>query len=128
VILLDTHAWIWWAAQSPKLGRRARSRIESAERIGVAAVSVWEVAMLVAKRRIEFDRPTLTWVRQALLLPRIELLALTPEVSIRAAELGPAFPGDPADRMIVATAIEARAALLTRDRRLRLSELVDTVW
>ena len=94
----------------------------------MAAVSVWEVAMLVAKRRIEFDRPTLTWVRQALLLPRIELLALTPEVCIRAAELGPAFPGDPADRMIVATAIEARAVLLTRDKRLRTSELVDTVW
>ena len=128
MIVLDTHAWIWWAAQSAKLGRRARSRIESAERIGVAAVSVWEVAMLVAKRRIEFDRPTLTWVRQALLLPRIELLALTPEVCIRAAELDPAFPGDPADRMIVATAIEARAVLLTRDKRLRTSELVDTVW
>ena len=128
MIVLDTHAWIWWAAQSAKLGRRARSRIESAERIGVAAVSVWEVAMLVAKRRIEFDRPTLTWVRQALLLPRIELLALTPEVCIRAAELGPAFPGDPADRMIVATAIEARAVLLTRDKRLRTAELVDTVW
>jgi PIN domain nuclease of toxin-antitoxin system len=128
VIVLDTHAWIWWAAGSPKLGPRARSRIESAESVGLAAVSVWEVAMLAAKGRIEFDRPTLTWVRQALLLPRLELLALTPEVSVRAAELRAGFPGDPADRMIVATVLEARAALATCDNRLRRSNLVETIW
>lgn len=82
--------------------------------------------MLVQRSRLEFDRSVLTWIRQALALPGVELAAITPEIAVRAAGLGGDFPGDPADRLIVATALETRAPLATLDERLRGSGVVAT--
>ena len=127
MIVLDTHVWIWWAAGARKLTKRARVRIESAERILVPAICAWEVAMLVDRRRLELDRPVLTWLRQAIDLPAVELAPLTPEVAVRAAGLGGGFPGDPADRLIVATALEHRGPLVTMDERLRNSGIVESI-
>ena len=128
MIVLDTHAWVWWVAGSKNLGARARRRIRSSERVLVPAISTWEVAMLVQKGRLEFDRPLLSWIRQALTDPHVELVPLTPEIAVRAAGLGANFPGDPADRLIVATALESRAPLATKDERLRRWEGVETFW
>lgn len=124
MIVVDTHVWVWWAAGSKKLGGRLRRRLDAAERVLVPAISTWEVAMLVERGRLEFDRPALTWIRQALALPGVELAALTPEIAVRAAGLGGGFPGDPADRLIVATALEMRAPLSTLDEGLRGSRIV----
>ena len=84
--------------------------------------------MLVQKGRIEFDRPLLSWIRQALTDSHVELVPLTPEIAVRAAGLGVNFPGDPADRLIVATALESRSPLATKDERLRRWEGVETFW
>jgi PIN domain nuclease of toxin-antitoxin system len=118
LIVLDTHAWVWWAAESKKLSASARAQIEAANRIGVPAISCWEVAMLVAKKRLELDRDVLLWMRQALALPRVEILALSPEIASNAATLS-GFHGDPADRLIVATALILESTLITRDRLIR---------
>ena len=83
--------------------------------------------MLVERKRLEFDRPALTWIRQALDLPGVELAPLTPEIAVRAAGLGADFPGDPADRLIVATALEARGPLVTLDGRLRAAGVFEIV-
>ena len=128
MIVLDTHAWIWWAASPARLSARARAAIEGAGAIGVSAISVWELAMLVAKERLELDRDVLAWARQALALPRVELLALTPEIAVASAGLPAAFPGDPADRIIVSTARESGAAVVSKDARLRGLDAVKTVW
>jgi PIN domain nuclease of toxin-antitoxin system len=128
LILLDTHAWVWWAAEPRKLSPRARKAIESAEEIGVSAISPWEVAMLVSKFRLELDRDVLLWVRQALALPRVTLIPLSPEIAVASTTLGLAFPGDPADRIIAATALRLRAPLVTRDRRLRSLKTLSTIW
>ena len=128
MIVLDTHAWVWWAAGTQRLPAPARHAIDSADRLGVCAISLWEVAMLVAKRRLEFDRDPLVWLKQALALPRIELLPLSPEGAIEATRLPAVFQGDPADRIIVATTIRHRARLVTRDARIRRFEDVTTVW
>ena len=96
--------------------------------VGVCAISLWEVAMLVVKRRLVLDRDPLEWMKQALALPRVELMPISPAIAIGAAGLPSAFPGDPADRLIVATALDQRVAIVTRDARIRRFAGVATVW
>ncbi len=83
--------------------------------------------MLVHKGRLRIDRDLLTWVRQAVNLPRLTLVPLLPEISVTAATL-PESSGDPADRMIVATTLYLGGALVTKDQRLRRNRQVPTVW
>jgi PIN domain nuclease of toxin-antitoxin system len=127
LIILDTHVWIWWVAEPGKLSARARHAIDAAEPLGICAISCWEVGMLVAKRRLELDRDVLLWIRQALALPRVTLLPLTPEICV-ASTLLLDSPADPADRMIAAAAREHRAAIVTKDSRLRSVPGVEAVW
>jgi PIN domain nuclease of toxin-antitoxin system len=127
VIVLDTHAWIWWLDGSKKLPARTRRRLDRARAIGVCAISCWEVARLVVHGRLKLDRQVQDWVASALRAPRVELLALEPEIAVAAATLG-AFGGDPADHMIVATARDRKAPLATADERITESGLVDIVW
>ncbi len=128
MIVLDTHAWIWWSACPDRLSEKARSSIDEAEILGIPVISCWELAMLVAKGRLVLDRAPRLWVRQALARPRVRPLPITPEIGIRAAELGSDFPGDPADRLITATAIAQRAVLITRDRSITAFPNVATIW
>jgi PIN domain nuclease of toxin-antitoxin system len=128
VIVLDTHAWIWWVAEPEKLSARARHTIDAAEALGVCTISCWEVAMLVVRRRLELDRDVLLWIRQALAVPRVALLPLTPEVCVASARLAQKSSADPADRMIAASALEHHASIVTKDSRLRSMPQVETVW
>ncbi len=84
--------------------------------------------MLVEHGRIGFDRDPLEWIEQALALRKVELLPLTPQVAVRSTQLGAGFHFDPADRLIVATALLLRAPLVTRDRRIRGYRPVQSVW
>ncbi len=127
LIILDTHTWIWWAAARDRLSRRAYKAIEQANELFVPAIACWEVSMLVAKGRLQFDRDVLTWVRQAVNLPKVSLVPLLPEISVSAATLAD-FGGDPADRMIAATALYLRGVLVTKDGRLRRYRELQTLW
>lgn len=128
MIVLDTHAWIWSVSKPSNLSRAAKNHIKNETRIGVSAISCLEVAMLVAKGRITLDRGTREWLESALAMPKFELLALTPEVAVAATSLGKEFPGDPADRIIAATALTESASLVTKDRGIRDSLAVTTIW
>lgn len=97
---------------------RTLDKTASRGRLLVPAVSVWEVAMLAARGRIVLDTPTKAWVASALAVPGVGLEPLTPEIAVEAYELPGRFHGDPADRMIVATARVRNATLVTRDRRI----------
>jgi PIN domain nuclease of toxin-antitoxin system len=127
VIVIDTHAWIWWAADRRRLSKRAKSAISSADLLGVSAISCWEVAMLVHHGRLRFDRELNRWFEAATSLPRISLLPLTPSVATGAYRL-PGFHGDPADRMIVASALAWGWPLVTKDRSIRDWDGVQTIW
>jgi PIN domain nuclease of toxin-antitoxin system len=120
-LVLDTHVWVWLVAGEAKLGDKTLARIGQAARRGealVAAISVWEVAMLEARRHLVLTKPVLQWVQDALTAPGLSLAPLSPEIAVDACRL-PADPGgDPADRMIVATARQNGATLVTRDRRI----------
>jgi PIN domain nuclease of toxin-antitoxin system len=128
LIVLDTHVWVWWAAEPRKLSPKARRAIEEAPELGVCAISCWEVAMLVARDRLALDRAVSHWVRQALALPKVVSLPLTPEIAVRAAAFDASVPGDPADRMIVATALHHHAPVVTKDKRIQSFREVHTVW
>jgi PIN domain nuclease of toxin-antitoxin system len=129
LIVLDTHAWLWWAAAPDKLSAAAHDAIDASDAIGVATISCWEVAMLVEAGRIELDRDVETWVSQALADVRVQPLPLTSTVAVRAALLGRSgFHGDPADRIVYSTARVAGAELVTRDQTLRAFDPRGTVW
>lgn len=84
--------------------------------------------MLSHSGRLRLSIDVTQWVEHALLRPKIELLPFTPEAAIRAAGLGGSFPGDPADRFIVGTALEMSVPVLTRDQRITSWGQVETIW
>lgn len=128
MIVLDTHAWLWWQTAEEKLSSGALAAITGADRIGVCTISCYEIARASARGRIRLDRDMSTWITQALAVERVEPLELTHRVATEAGALGPEFPGDPVDRIIYATTVEHGTRLVTRDRALRRLDPVLTVW
>jgi PIN domain nuclease of toxin-antitoxin system len=121
-LLLDTHVWIWaMTGAEGELGQSARSTITSAAeggRLLVSVISVWEVGMLESKGRLHLAWEVGEWVRRALSAPGIALAPLTPEVALDSSRLPAPLHGDPADRMLIATARRTGARLVTRDAKI----------
>jgi len=118
-IVLDTHTLVWLMQGSERLGQRSRELIAAAadaDAAYVAAISAWEIAMLVAKGRLALDRDVGEWLGAALSLPGLRLAALDPLVAVDSTRLPGDVHGDPADRLIVATARHHAAVLITDDR------------
>lgn len=118
MILLDTHVAIWWTTDT-NFGKRSMAVIKDAQaedQLCVSAISFWEIAMLIAKRRLRALKSA-TGQRAKILASGIRELPLTGEICILAGELE-ALHGDPADRLIAATAIAHDATLVTADERL----------
>jgi PIN domain nuclease of toxin-antitoxin system len=128
LIALDTHTWLWYATESEKLSKHAKARINRADALGVHPISCWEVAMLSNNGRLKLSMDVTQWVGHALERPKIELLPFTAAAAIRAAGLGDPFPGDPADRLIVGTALEMGVPLVTKDQRITAWGHVQTIW
>jgi PIN domain nuclease of toxin-antitoxin system len=126
VIVLDTHALLFWRVAPQKLGRAARRACEKAETLGVSAISFWEVGALVNKGRLKIRIPIAEWMRETLQGPRMDGLPVTPEIAVLATSLS--MQGDPADRIIVATALHERCKLVTRDEGIVASDIVETIW
>jgi PIN domain nuclease of toxin-antitoxin system len=129
-VLMDTHVLVWWKAGGQLLSTHARHAVETSDRLLVSPVSCWEVAMLVRKGRIALDRPVRMWINDVLASGRVAFAELTADIAVAAAELD--SHGDPADRMIYATAQALNVPLVTKDRRLRgrepTSGAVRIVW
>lgn len=115
MIVLDTHAWIWWLTRDDKsLKRHWKDAIASAEAVGVSAISCFEVAWLVHRGRVEISIALDAWFEAALGGSGIRLLPITPRVAQIAVEL-PEHHRDPQDRLIIATAIANDAQLISAD-------------
>ena len=128
LIVLDTHVWIWWVDHAGRLSATAKRAIDHASRIGISAISLWEVGSLTERGRIRTSRSTLEWLEAGLSLPRVELLPLTPAIAATAARIGGAISGDPADRLIAATSLEMKAPLVTKDQRLHGLPQLEVIW
>jgi PIN domain nuclease of toxin-antitoxin system len=126
LVVLDTHVAVWWAGEPRRLGRVARARLGEEDRLGIPAIVFWEVSLLVRKRRLDLGMPLSEWVQAIQAVPRVEPLPLTPEIAIHADELD--MHADPADRFIVATALQHAAPLVSKDHSMRALRFVETVW
>jgi PIN domain nuclease of toxin-antitoxin system len=125
--LLDTHAWIWWIDQDPRLGARTIAALDSLPRDArpfLCDISLWEVAMLAERGRIALDLPLAEWLDAAAHPRSVQLLSITPPVAAAVAALPDTFHRDPADRLIVATSRTLGIPLLSHDRLIVRSRLV----
>jgi PIN domain nuclease of toxin-antitoxin system len=128
VTVLDTHAWLWWVDDDPRLSDAARAAIDESEELVVSAISAWEIATLERLGRLKLIPDTRVWIRRALSLPSVVPAPVTPDVAVAAGSLPPPFPGDPADRIIYATTVTRGGRLVTADRRLARLDPTRTVW
>lgn len=129
--LLDTHVWVWWNMRPQKLSRRVRSLISMPakyEELLLSAISPWEFAKLVEKRRLAISCDPEEWIHQALEIPKLRLVPLSPVVAYRSTMLPPPFHDDPADQIIVTTAREENATILTSDERIRSYPHCRSMW
>ncbi|MBI3768713.1 MAG: type II toxin-antitoxin system VapC family toxin [Deltaproteobacteria bacterium] len=126
MVVLDTHAVVWWAGDPGRLSAKAAAAINKADRVGLPTIVFWETALLVRKGRLDLGMSTEEWVEKIQLIPRVAALPLTPEVAVLADALR--MHADPADRFVVATALHHRIPLITKDRLLRRLRIVKTIW
>jgi len=121
-LLLDTHVWIWVLEGAVReIGHAAHDAVMEASasgRVLVSAISVWEVGMLEAKGRVRFSMEVGEWVRRALGAPGVHFSPLSPEVALDSTRLPELVRGDPADRILIATARRVGATLVTRDTKI----------
>lgn len=129
--LIDTHAWVWWVTADRRLSRTARRVIEqglAGDALLLSLMSVWEVAKKVEKRQLVLDRPIEAWLDSATLRPGLHCVEITRPILIESCRLPQPFHGDPADQIIVATAREREATLVSKDQKVRGYPHVRTVW
>jgi PIN domain nuclease of toxin-antitoxin system len=120
MIVLDTHIWIWWVHGEKSLTASQAQIIEDNETdvIGISVISLWEIAKLVEYNRLELPCPLHEWFNEALNYPGVRLIELTPEIAITSTQLPGQFHHDPADQIIVATAITNNCKLITSDSKI----------
>jgi len=116
-LLLDSHVLHWWAAEPERLSRAAAQALDGANDLAVASITWFELAWLARHDRIVVAVPIRTWLEA--MAESVRTIATTPAIADAAVSLPTSFPGDPADRLIFATAIEHGLRLVTKDRRIR---------
>ena len=129
--LLDTHAWIWWHMDPGKLSRKAMRAIRANEKydeILLSVISPWEFCKLLEKGRIGISCNPEEWIQEALVMPKLRLVPLSPSIAYRSTTLPKPFHDDPADQIIVATAREENATLISKDTRIRDYPHIRCLW
>ena len=126
--LLDTHILFWWTCEDHRLQRAHKTLLAGLDRlgetVGLSAISLWELAMLAQRRRIQPPAPVGLWLREIERHPRIQIYPITADVAHASIVEDENLPADPADRIIVATALWHGLSLVTVDKRIRLSGCV----
>jgi PIN domain nuclease of toxin-antitoxin system len=130
MILLDTHVVLWLTSEPTKLSGKAKTAIEDARTNGdglaICDITLLELATLANKGRIRLDISLETFLCEV--EARFVVLPITGRACARAVELPAAYPKDPADRIIAATALVEGLSLITADRDIRLSKALRTIW
>jgi PIN domain nuclease of toxin-antitoxin system len=127
VIVLDTHALIWWVLEPAKLSSAARAAIDSSDTVGFAAISCWEIGMLSQRGRIDLAVEPALWLHNITEARKVSVLPLSIGVGVVGAELHNILR-NPADCLIAATALTHGVPLVTKDERIQRSGVVATIW
>lgn len=131
MILLDTHVWIWWVSNPDLLSSQADTLINKAmveKKIYISSISVWELAMLVKKGRLHLTLDIKDWIRSCESLPFLQFVPVNNTIAFEAVHLPEKSLSDPADRIIVATALALDLVLITKDKKIKKSEKLKTAW
>ncbi|EQD70567.1 PilT protein domain protein [mine drainage metagenome] len=116
-VVLDTHVIQWWSAEPGRMSPAASQAVLEADELAVSAITWFELAWLARHERILVTVPLRSWLED--LAGQVRTIGVTPAIAATAVSLPSSFPGDTADRLIYATALECGCRLVTKDRRLR---------
>lgn len=131
MIVLDTHALVWWVNGDAALSKKAKNAIErelDGGQIIVSAISAWEIAMLVEHEKLVLSMDVLSWLGNVGQIDAVRFMPVDVEIGVKSTALPGEFHKDPADRMIVATARKLNVPLVTRDEKIRAYKHVKTIW
>ena len=132
MMVLDTHALIWWVSDAPELSRGAKNAIHKTlranERLLVSAITAWEIALLVKKQRLVLTMDVVEWIAATESIEGIQHVPIDHKLAVQSQSLPGEFHPDPADRFIVALARKHNASLITADERIHRYPHVNTVW
>ena len=131
MIVLDTHALVWWVAGDSTLSKKAKAAIDrelSGGEIIVSAISAWEIAMLVEREKLVLSMDVGSWLATVAAVEVVRFMPVDAEIAIKSVDLPGDFHKDPADRMIVATARKLAVPLVTKDEKIRSYAHVKTIW
>ena len=130
MILLDTHVW-WWAVSEPtKLSDESRQLIVDTP-LGqhyIASISLWEFVMMAKRGKIELTISPSEWLSFALGHLKTQVIPISADIALDSCNLPGQFHKDPADRLITSTARISQLKLITKDRKIRNYQHVETVW
>jgi PIN domain nuclease of toxin-antitoxin system len=130
MILLDTHALIWWVngdPMSPRATSAMAVELEGGE-IAISSITAWEIAMLTTRGRLSLSIDVTAWLAAIKQIERVRFVAIDNEIAVDAVELPGEFHKDPADRLIVATARKLRVPIVTADQKITGYPHVRTIW
>ena len=129
MMVLDTCAVIWDALDTSKLSPQATKAIrDSNSELIICDISFWEISMLIKRKRIEVDDTASGFITLLLQSRNYHIQEITPEIAELSVNLGPEINNDPADRLIAATSILTNAPIITADKNLIATTLLETIW
>lgn len=131
MIVLDTHAWIWFISNPENLSKRANKAVNDAVKdksVLISSISAWELALLVKKKRLKLTLEVTDWIAKSESLSFIQFVPVTNSIAVKSVNLPLPLHPDPADRIIIATALSVGAPVVTRDKKLIGYSHIKTIW
>lgn len=131
MILLDTHVWVWWLGQPEQLSKAAGRAIQgnlAAGSVGISSFSVWELALLVQRKRLQLSIDLVEWLTETERIRGVTFHPVDNAIALQSVNLPGSFHRDPVDRILIATARRLGATLVTGDAKIREYPHVKTLW
>ncbi len=131
MIVLDTHVWVWFISNPELLSKRAEKAINKAvqkENLLISSISAWELALLVKENRLSLALDVADWIAKSESLPFIQFVPVTNSIAVKSVNLPDPFHPDPADRIIIATALSHGAQIVSKDNKMLAYSQIQTIW